>query len=315
MGHQFRLLMLFMGLSIAAPVIAQHSSIQHIQWIIKESTGGDIWAYIAPDGKTITFSRTLDRKTFELLTTDVDGREPRPFLKSSPAASLTRGVWSRPHRRLAFTGSGSNDSDTAVYVADASGENVRRIPAKGLSDRYLYPSWMPDARSVVVVDAAAAGGNTLYRIDLESGDSTALTNPTEVLPGMSSVSPDGKVIAFAGQLNEGQKYDQTKNQIWLMPIGGGKPTSISAGQGRQPDWSPDGRWLAFASGRGDPAGRHAVFVVDRKGRNLTQLTEYSVNAQHPVWSPDGKWMVFSAQADELGNSFGLARISVPKLPR
>jgi Tol biopolymer transport system component len=315
MRYRITLLLFTMALAVADPAIAQHSSIQPIQWILKESTGGDMWAYIASDGRAITFSRSLDRKTFELLATDIDGRETRPFLRSSPAASLTRGAWSRPHRRLAFTGSGSNDTDTAVYVADASGENVQRIPARGLSAKYLYPSWMPDARSVVVVDAAAPGGNTLYRIDLESGDSTALTNPAEVLPGMPSVSPDGKVIAFAGQLNEGQKYDQTKNQIWLMSSGGGKPIAISAGQWRQPDWSPDGRWLAFASARGDPAGRHAVFVVDRKGRNLTQLTEYSVNAQHPVWSPDGKWMVFSAQADDQGDVFGLARISVPKLTR
>ncbi len=202
-----------------------------------------------------------------------------------------------------------------IYVADAQGENVKRVPAKGLSSLVLYPSWMPDGRSVVVVDAAAPGGNTLYRLDLESGNSSALTNPAQMLVGMPSVSPNGKVVAFAGQVNEGQKYDQTKNQIWLMPIGGGKPKSVSAGQGRQPDWSPDGRWLAFASGRGDPAGRHAVFVVDRAGRNLTQLTEYAVNAQHPVWSPDGKWLVFSAQVDERADVFGLARISVPKLPR
>src|SRR4029078_5042088 len=124
--------------------------------------------------------------------------------------------------------------------------------------------------------------------------------------------PDGKVVAFAGQLNEGQKYDQTRNQIWLMPIGGGKPMEVGAGQGRQPDWSPDGRWLAFASGRGDPAGHHAVFVVDPEGGNLTQLTDHSVNAQHPVWSPDGKWLVFSAQVDEQGEVFGIARITVPK---
>jgi Tol biopolymer transport system component len=315
MRHRITLLMLIMGLCIANPVIAQHSSIQPIQWIIKESTGGDMWAYIAPDGRTITYSRTPDRRTFELLVTDLDGREPRPFFKSPPAVSLTRGAWSRPHGRLAFTGSGSNDSETAIYVADANGENVRRVPAKGLSGMYLYPSWLPDGKSVVVVDALAPGGNTLYRIDLESGDSTALTNPDEVFPGMPAVSPNGKFIAFAGQLNGGQKYDQTKNQIWLMPIGGGKPSSISAGQGRQPDWSPDGRWLAFASGRGDPAGRHAIFVVDHKGRHLTQLTEYAVNAQHPVWSPDGKWMVFAAPVDEQGMVFGLARISIPKLPR
>jgi Tol biopolymer transport system component len=81
------------------------------------------------------------------------------------------------------------------------------------------------------------------------------------------------------------------------------------------DWSPDGQWIAFASSRGDPAGHHAVFVVDRAGRHLIQLTDHGLNAQHPVWSPDGKWLVFSAQPDKEVDLFGLARISVPKLPR
>jgi Tol biopolymer transport system component len=202
-------------------------------------------------------------------------------------------------------------SNMGLYVADESGDNVKRIPVKGLSGQFTYPSWMPDGRSVVVVDGGAPGGNTLYQVDLESGDSTALTNPSKMLVGMPSVSPDGKWVAFAGQLNEGQKYDQTKNQIWLQPIAGGKPRSVSAGQGRQPDWSPDGKWLAFASDRGDPTGNHAIFVVDRAGRNLTQLTDHAVNPQHPVWSPDGTWLVFSAQVVEQPRVFGLARISVP----
>jgi Tol biopolymer transport system component len=315
MRHKIAFLLLIAGLCITDVGLAQRSAIQPVQWIIQESAGVDMWAYIAPDGNTITFSRTLDLRTFELLATDSHGREPQPFLKAPPAASLTRGAWSRPHRRLAFTGSGSDGSDMGVYVSDVHGENVKRVPVKGLSGLVMYPSWMPDGRSVVVVDAAAPGGNTLYRVDLESGESRALTDPAQVLAGMPSVSPDGKMIAFAGQLNEGQKYDQTRNQIWGMPIGGGKPVSMSAGQGRQPDWSPDGRWLAFASGRGHPKGHHAVFVVDRAGRNLTQLTEYTVNAQHPAWSPDGKWLVFSAQPGEREDVFGLARISVPKLPR
>jgi len=313
-----RLIVLFMlaaGFCPSGVADTQVSMIQPIQWIIGESTGVDMWAYIAPDGDTITFSRALDKRTFELLVTDSQGRQPRPFLKMPPAASLTRAAWSRRHRRLAFIGSASGDSGTGLYVADVSGTNVTSIATKGLSGQFLYPSWMPDGRSVVVVDAAAPGGNTLYRVDLESGESSALTKPTEVLVGMPSVSPDGKVVAFAGQLNEGQKYDQTKNQIWMIPIAGGRPTEISAGTGRQPDWSPDGRWVAFTSGRDDPAGRHAIFVVNRAGGNLAQLTDHAVNPQHPVWSPNGKWLVFSAQPTGRQDVFGLARIDVPKLPR
>jgi Tol biopolymer transport system component len=164
---------------------------------------------------------------------------------------------------------------------------------------------MPDGRSVVVVDANAPGGNTLYRISLESGDSTALTDPAQVLPGCRVSRPTAKVVAFAGKLNEGRNTTRRKNQIWLMPIGGGKPVQVSAGQGRQPDWSPtDTGWHSLPVVV-TPQDITPFFIIDRKGGNLTQLTGYSVNAQHPVWSPDGKWLVFSAQVDEQGNVFGL----------
>jgi len=308
----FLLLIALLWLARLAP--GQRAANQPIQWIVRETSGDDQWGYVAPDGAAITYSRSMDGQTWQLLVTNPDGQSPRPFLIAPPAASLTRGAWSRPHHRFAFTGSSAGDVGTAVYVVDATGRDVRRVPAQGVSARAMYASWMPDGRSVVVVDYGAAGGSALYRIDIESGRSSALTNPAEFLVGMPSVSPNGQLIAFAGQPNRGATYDQTKNQIWILPMGG-RPYQVSAGQGRQPDWSPDGRWLAFTSNRGDSTGRHAVFVVDPTGHNLIQLTDHSPDAQHPVWSPDGTWLMFSAEAPERRGVFGLARITVPALPK
>lgn len=307
-----RLMPLTAGFLIAGIAQAQRTAIQSIEWVIRETSGEDYWPDIAPDGATITFSKSIDGKTWQLLVRDGGTKRIRPFLTASPAASLTRAAWSLPHGRLAFTGSRAGDDSAAVYVADANGGNVRRVPAQGVSTRVMYPSWMPDGRSIVVVDYGAVGGSTLYRVDLESGVTTALTKPAEFLVGMPAVSPDGHFVAFAGQRNTGVEYDQRKNGIWVLPLGG-RPYEVSGGQGRQPDWSPDGRWLAFTSSRSDTTGRHAVFVVDRTGDHLMQLTDYSVNAQHPVWSPDGTWLLFSAEVIERSRVFGLARIRIPQL--
>lgn len=300
----------------AAPTSPTPRVVIHpIEWIVSENTGQNYWAYVAPDGDTLTFSRTTDGRTYDLLVTNRLGRTPRPFLSSRPAASLTRGYWSRSHGRLAFIGSERDDVRPALYVSDATGRNVERVPIQGGLRRVMYPSWLPDGKSVVVVDFGAAGGGRLYRLDLASGASEALTNPAELLAGMPSVSPDGQTIAFAGQLNRGQVYDQMQNRIWVMPSRGGQPQEISAGLGRQPDWSPDGRWLAFASARSDRDGRQAVFIVDRTGADLIQLTTHAVDAQHPVWSPDGSWLLFSAESPERKGVYGLARIVLAKLPR
>jgi Tol biopolymer transport system component len=296
------------------PAVAQRSAVQPIEWIVRETNGFCQWPYITPDGESITFSRSSDgQATFQLLIANRDGSNLRSFMTMPSVPSLTRASWSRPHRRIAFTGSGPKGANAGIYVADADGENIRRIPAQGVSNRVMYPSFTPDGRSVVVVDYGAPGGSTLYRIEIESGASTPLTRPSEFLVGMPTVSPDGQLIAFAGQRNEGKGYDETLNQLWILPRDG-QPYEVSAGKGRQPDWSPDGRWLAFASTRDNPSGRQAVFVVDRNGRNLTQLTDHSTHVAHPVWAPDGKWLVFAAQMPVQGQVFGLGRITVPPLP-
>ena len=297
------------------PVVAQRSAVRPIEWIVRETNAFCQWPYITPDGESITYSRSSSEgeATFQLLIANRDGSNVRPFITVPAVPSLTRASWSRPHRRIAFTGSGPKNADAAIYVADANGGNIRRIPAQAVSNRVMYPSFTPDGRSVVVVDYGAPGGSTLYRIEVESGASTPLTRPSEFLVGMPTVSPDGQLIAFAGQRNQGKGYDQRLNQIWILPRDG-QPYEVSAGTGRQPDWSPDGRWLAFASTRDDPSGRQAVFVVERNGRNLTQLTDHSTHVAHPVWAPDGKSLVFSAQMPVQGRVAGLARITVPALP-
>jgi Tol biopolymer transport system component len=296
-------------LSIAEVTEAQRPAFQPIEWVLQEASGDAFWGYIAPDDETITFSRSSDGRTWDLLRTNRHGREPRPFLITPPAVSLTRGVWSRTHHQLAFTAGTKGDSTAAIYVADSAGQEVRRIPAQGVSNHVMYPSWMPDGRSVVVVDYGAPGGSTLFLIDIATGTSKALTNPADFLVGMPSVSPDGELIAFAGQPNRESAYDQSRNRIWLLPMSG-PPREVSGGQGRQPDWSPDGQWLAFTSNRGDSTGRNAVFIVDRDGQNLMQLTDHAPNASHPVWSPDGSWLLFSAQTAQ--GKFGLARVKFPE---
>jgi Tol biopolymer transport system component len=129
---------------------------------------------------------------------------------------------------------------------------------------------------------------------------------------MPSVSPDGKWVAFAGQKNQGQAYDQTKNSIWLIGRTG-EPQLLEPNQGRTPAWSPDGQWLAFESDRGNPNHLYAVFVISRSGKGLKQITPYDLNANHPVWSPDGKLLVFSARNSDRQNATGIAIIEVPKL--
>jgi Tol biopolymer transport system component len=61
-----------------------------------------------------------------------------------------------------------------------------------------------------------------------------------------------------------------------------------------PDWSPDGRQIAFVGRGGSPGD---LFVMNADGTGLRQLTHSSYagqnyGARQPAWSPDGKRIVF-----------------------
>jgi Tol biopolymer transport system component len=152
----------------------------------------------------------------------------------------------------------------------------------------------------------------IKRIDIAGGDAVTVTDRTRVLAGMPSVSTDGKWIAFAGQKNSGQHYNQGQNVIWLVSDSGNLATvEANPIQGRAPVWSPDGTRIAFESDRGSDSASYAVFVINRDGTGLVQITDYDLNATHPVWSVDGRHMAFAARNPDAGSALAIAMIDLP----
>jgi Tol biopolymer transport system component len=257
---------------------------------LTSTTGGsDYWPCFSPDGKTVLFSRTTDGHDRQLLRVPVSGGTAENFTQSPLPVGVTRANWSARSNLIAFTGI-SADGSSATWVINSDGTGAHALSAAGLSDRMFYPSWYPDGARLVAMD----GRNlVIKRVDLAGAAAVAITSRAQVLTGMPSVSPDGKWVAFAGQKNNGQPYDQEQNVIWLLSDGGAINTlEANPVQGRAPVWSPDGTHVAFESDRGSADGRYAIFVIGRDGTGLMQVTDYALNANHPVWSADGRRMVF-----------------------
>ncbi|MCS7006303.1 MAG: hypothetical protein RMM28_00820 [Thermoleophilia bacterium] len=57
----------------------------------------------------------------------------------------------------------------------------------------------------------------------------------------------------------------------------------------EPAWSPDGRWIAFASRRG---ASFDLYAMRADGTGTRRLTATRENDGHPAWSPDGSQIVF-----------------------
>lgn len=205
------------------------------QQVTAESVGTiDYWPCFSPDGKTVLFSRSMDGgRTWALYRIPAAGGTAEPFAKLP--VSATRASWSVRTGRIVFNGDAPDGKGGGIWVIDGNGRNAHAVATEGLLAP-SYPSWYPDGMAIGLGDGAR---NILYRSDGHGGVPIAITRQDQVLTGMSSVSPDGKWVVFAGQKNSGQAYDQSDNQIWLVDDAGTSQTlERQPLQGRAPSWSP-----------------------------------------------------------------------------
>ncbi|CAN5709247.1 S9 family peptidase [soil metagenome] len=113
--------------------------------------------------------------------------------------------------------------------------------------------------------------------------------------GSPVVSPDGARIAFVVATIDLER-NETTTRIWLS--GHGTTAPITAGpRDRDPQWSPDGRWLAFASSRGEKEHETTIHMlpVDGPGEVRTVAT-MADGAGDLCWSPDGRWLAFTSRS-------------------
>lgn len=276
-----------------------------VRFLTSEANTTDYWPCFSPDGKSVLFSRSTDQqRTWEFFIVPSSGGTARRFSAKPLPVSATRANWSSRNNRIAFTGEGLDDS-ASVWTMHADGTQAEKVTATGLSSQVYYPSWFPDGNRLAVVDFGEDDslGGVIKQVDLRNGVVTSLTDRKQVLAGMPSVSPDGKWIAFAGQANRGQAYDQKNNSIWLLDEAE-HARQLENEQGRAPSWSPDSQWISFESNRGNPNQEYAVYIMDRNGTKARPLTEPSYDATHPVFSSDTKRMVFSAKQTATKDQWG-----------
>ena len=101
------------------------------------------------------------------------------------------------------------------------------------------------------------------------------------------LSPDGAWVAYT-VTSVSLKKDEDEQRIWMVPFAGGEAIALTAEgvSSGNPQWSPDGKYLAFLSARkGDTT---QVWLLNRTGGEAQQLTDAAQAVDAMVWSPDGK---------------------------
>ncbi|MDT8322382.1 MAG: hypothetical protein RQ826_17850, partial [Xanthomonadales bacterium] len=147
----------------------------------------------------------------------------------------------------------------------------------------------------------AASGNARLEIDhlFEMG---AVSDP--------QVSPAGEWIAFT-VTREDLDADESRSRVWMIPASGGEPVAMTSEEesSSKPRWSPDGRFLAFLSGRDDKPAQ--VWSLYLGGGEARQLSDTAQPVRSFEWSPDSSRLLLELQdpspqeleARELGDQY------------
>ncbi|HTS27374.1 MAG TPA: S9 family peptidase [Bryobacteraceae bacterium] len=149
---------------------------------------------------------------------------------------------------------------------------------------------------IALLSAAALSAQTDARRLLKVDDLLAFQDVRDV-----QISPDGKWVAYT-LTSVDITADKSDTDVWMASWDGRQQVRLTSSPESEnaPRWSPDGRYLAFLSGRPGKARGTQVWLLDRSGGEAQQFTEVKGRISSYDWSPDGKKLLLVMTDREPG---------------
>ena len=191
-----------------------------------------------------------------------------------------------------FPDCGADDACNAKQLETEKNSKVKARLITNLLYRH-WTSWQGNTRSHLLSISLADG----KAVDLSPGDHIvppfSLGGPDDYV-----ISPDSREVCFAMNADPVPALS-TNNDLYVVPITGGAAQKITGNPGadNSPQYSPDGRYLAYRSQSrpGYESDRWKLIVLERSnGRLLLPTDAVDRSIESFVWSPDSKRLFFGA---------------------
>ena len=264
---------------------------KHLKNIRQLTHGGEnAEAYFSADGKRLIFQSTREGVPCDqIYTINIDGTGERRV--SNGEGRTTCGYFYPGQKDILYASTHGAAKECPpkpsfsrgyvwpiydgydIYRANADGSGARKITSAPGYD--AEATIAPDG--LIVFTSVRDGDMEIYSMKADGSDVKRLTN--RVGPdGGPFFSWDGKRIAFRGRELAGAELDDyrglLKQALW-------RPTQLE------------------------------LFVMDRDGRNLTQVTRLGGANFAPSWHPDGKRLIFASNiGDPKGRDFDIYMINL-----
>jgi len=248
--------------------------------------------HISPVGRLVAYvvtkiDKAQNRRQSAIWMVATDGsRAPWQFTTSPQSSTSPR--WSPDGQSLAFlsTRPGAEASTeqprAQVYLLTMGGGEARRVT--NLKNGVSSFQWSPDGTRFVVVSRTGPSDNRT-----ESKDRSDVRHYKH----------------SSYKFNDSGWFDDKRTHLWVVEVKTGIGKQITEGNDwndTDPQWSPDGKQLAFVSNRTgkeyDENRNTDVWVISAAGGPLTKISDHEESDESPRWSPDGKSIAFIGELHE-----------------
>jgi len=255
-----------------------------------------------PDGKSILAYLQPADKPFSLGLVSATGGTFKTLmtLKAGPSRLLAAPADTSPDGRYVAFHDGPEDGKRDIYVMAIEGGSPVALSDHPAEDK--EPRWSPDGKHIVFL-SDRQGSWGLWEIPVNEGKAAGpafLIKEGLESPNLFNWTKSG--LAYSTWINMRDVYTVPFDPATLELAGVPKPLDYSpTGINSSPAWSPDGKFLAFASTSSAEQGRGSIVIWPAAGGKARTFSVQPLNEKgitffrELLWRPDGSGLAFSTR--------------------